>query len=102
MIRPRGKRLVVVPLADESLSQVIEVVQFDRFNTKASGVTAKSWTRGRVVSVSEDCDHENGAMVGDVVRFTKNGGLPVRDDDTDYLLLSEKDLIGIEEHGNCQ
>jgi len=96
MIRPRHKRLVVEPIDDEKLSSIIEVVQFDKINTKSSGIDSKSWTRGRVLVLGEDCDTENGAQVGDIVRFTKNGGLPFRKDDKDYLLLSEKDLIGVE------
>lgn len=97
MILPRNKRLVVAPLDDEKLSEVIEVIQFDQFNTKSSGVEAKSWTRGQVVSVSDDCDHENGAKVGDVVKFTKNGGLPVQFEGRDFLLLKEADIMWVEE-----
>jgi co-chaperonin GroES (HSP10) len=95
MIRPWHKRLVVEPFEEEKLSQVIEVVQFDKFNTKSSGIEAKSWTRGKVLAMADDCA-EHGAQIGDVVRFTKNGGLPVNLDGRDYLLLSEKDLIGVE------
>jgi|SRR3990172_645309 len=96
MIRPRHKRLVVEPIEEEKLSNIIDVIQFDRFNTKSSGIEAKSWTRGKVLAVGDECDKENGARVGDVVRFTKNGGLPVEFAGKDYLLLSENDLIGVE------
>lgn len=96
MIRPRHKRLLVEPIEEEKLSQILEVVQFDKFNTKSSGIEAKSWTRGIVLAMSDDCDKEYGAKIGDIVRFTKNGGLPVTEDGKDYLLLSEKDLIGVE------
>ena len=96
MIKPRNQRLVVEPMDDEKLSGIIEVVQFDKFNTKSSGVEAKSWTRGKVVAIGEGCDKVNGAQIGDVVQFTKNGGLPVNDNGKDYLLLMEKDIIGIE------
>lgn len=100
-IQPRGKRLVVEPMDDESLSEVIQVVQFDTYNTKSSGVEGKSKTRGRVLAVGSECDHRNGVRVGDVVRFTKNGGLPITHlYGKDYLILSEKDLIGPEEDGN--
>jgi co-chaperonin GroES (HSP10) len=95
MIRPRHKRLLVEPIDEEKPSQVIEVIQFDKFNTKSSGVEAKSWTRGRVLRMASDCS-AHGAQPGDIVRFTKNGGLPVSHDGKDYLLLSEKDLIGVE------
>ena len=95
MIRPRHKRLIIEPMDEEKLSQVIEVVQFDKFNTKSSGIQAKSWTRGKVLALGEDCDKE-GAQIGDIVRFTKNGGLPVEHEGKDYLILSEKDLIGVE------
>lgn len=97
MILPRNKRLVVSPMDDEKLSEIIEVIQFDKFNTKSSGVEAKSWTRGQVVSVSDDCDQVNGAKVGDVVQFTKNGGLPVQCEGRDYLLLKEADIMWVEE-----
>lgn len=99
-IRPRKKRLLVEPIENKLTSSLIEVVEFDTFNTKASGVEAKSWTKGRVLALSEDCDHVNGAKIGDIVVFTKNGGLPFRKHDKDYLLLSEKDLMYIEEHGD--
>ena len=95
MIRPRHKRVLVEPIEEEKLSQVIEVVQFDKFNTKSSGIEAKSWTRGKVLAMAEDCAI-HGANIGDVVRFTKNGGLPVSFAGRDYLLLSENDLMGVE------
>ena len=95
MIRPRHKRLVVEPMDDEKMSSVIEVVQFDKFNTKSSGIEGKSWNRGRVLALAADCDKENGAQIGDIVLFTKNGGLPFREQDRDFLLLSEKDLFGV-------
>ena len=97
MILPRNKRLVVSPIEDEKLSQIIEVIQFDKFNTKSSGVEGKSWTRGVVVSLSDDCDHVNGAKTGDVVQFTKNGGLPVQFEGRDFLLLKEADIMWVEE-----
>lgn len=97
MILPRDKRLVVEPLDDEKLSQIIEVVQFDKFNTKSSGIEAKSWTRGRVLVVGDGCDKENGAKVGDIVKFTHNGGLPFQETGKDYLLLKEADIMWIEE-----
>ena len=97
MILPRNKRLVVSPLEDEKLSQIIEVIQFDKFNIKSSGVEGKSWTRGQVVSLSDDCDQVNGAKVGDVVKFTKNGGLPVQFEGRDYMLLKEADIMWVEE-----
>lgn len=96
MIRPRHKRLVVEPIDEEKLSYVIDIVQFQKFNIKSSGIESKSWTRGKVLALGEDCDKENGAQIGDIVRFTKNGGLPVELDGKDYLILSEKDLIGVE------
>lgn len=95
-ITPRGRRLVVESIDDEPLSQTIEVVQFDKFNTKSSGVEGREKTRGLVLAVGSDCDHVNGAQVGDVVHFTKNGGLPTHVDGKDYLILSEKDLMFIE------
>jgi co-chaperonin GroES (HSP10) len=99
-IKPMGKRLVVEPMDDEALSSIIEVVQFDKFNTKSSGIEGKSKTRGRVLAMGRDCDHQYGVKVGDVIRFTKNGGLPVSQDGKDYLILNEKDLIGPEEDGD--
>ena len=95
-IRNNDKRLVVEPLDDEKLSSVIEVVQFDKFNVKSSGIEGKSNTRGRVVVVGGGCDQVHGVKVGDVVAFTKNGGLPTHHDGRDYLILSEKDIIGVE------
>ena len=91
-----GKRLVVEPMDDESPSSIIEVVEFDKFNTKSSGIDGKTKTRGRVLALGKDCDHQYGVKVGDVIRFTKNGGLPVSQDGKDYLILSEKDVIGPE------
>lgn len=97
MILPRDKRLVVEPLDDEKLSQIIEVVQFDKYNTKSSGLEAKSWTRGRVLALGDGCDKENGANIGDIVKFTHNGGLPFNDEGKNYLLLQEADIMWIEE-----
>lgn len=97
MIQPRNKRLVVEPMDDEKLSQIIEVVEFDKFNTKSSGVESKSWTRGRVLSLGEGCDKVNGAQIGDVVKFTHNGGLPFNDEGKTLLLLQEADIMWIEE-----
>jgi len=96
VIRPRHRRLVVEPMDELKPETVIEIVQFDKFNTKSSGLESKSWTRGRVIAIGSDCDPVNGANVGDIVHFTKNGGLPVKEDGKDYLILSEKDLLGIE------
>lgn len=96
MIRPRHKRLLVEPIDNESQSKIIAVVEFDKFNQKASGLEAKSWTRGRVLALGDDCDKVNGAKVGDIVQFTKIGGLPIQENGKDYLLLSEKDLFGVE------
>lgn len=100
MIRPRHDRVLVAPLDDEPLSQKLEIVQFDRFNVKSSGIESKSWTRGNVLALGPDCDHKHGVQIGDVIRFTKNGGLPVTLENNDYLLLSEKDIIGVEEHAD--
>ena len=97
MIRPRNKRLLVEPMDDEQHTGRIQIVSFDKFNIKSSGIEGKTKTRGKVLAVGPNCDKVNGAKVGDVVRFTHNGGLPFKHDDKDYLLLSEKDLIGVEE-----
>jgi len=99
-IRPRHKKLVVEPMDDEALSSIIEVVQFDKFNTKSSGIEGKTKTRGRVLAIGEECDKVHGVKVGQVVRFTKNGGLPYSHGGKDYLILNEKDLIGPEEDGD--
>ena len=95
MITPRGKRLVIDPMIEEETSS-IHIVRFDQFNTKASGAEGRNRTRGKVIAVGNDCDKENGAQIGDVVRFTNNGGLPFTHDGRELLILTEKDIIGIE------
>lgn len=95
MITPRGKRLVVDPIPEEETA-TIAIVRFDQFNTKSSGIEGRKRTRGTVLAVGDQCDKDNGAQIGDVVRFTENGGLPVTHEGRELLILSEKDIIGIE------
>ena len=96
MIRPLHRRLLVEPINLDDISEIIEVIEFDKFNLKSSGLESKSWTRGKVLAVGEDCDKNDGPSVGDIVMFTKNGGLPVEENGKDFLILSEKDLYFIE------
>lgn len=95
MITPLGNRLVVDPIPEEETAS-IAIVRFDQFNTKSSGTEGRSRTRGTVLAVGDGCDKENGAQVGDMVRFTVNGGLPVMHEGRELLILSEKDIIGVE------
>ena len=97
MIRPRDKRILVEPIDEEKHSGRIQVIIFDKYNVKSSGIESKTKTRGKVIALGPNCDHENGAKVGDIVRFTHHGGLPFHHENMEYLLLSEKDLIGVEE-----
>lgn len=96
MIRPRKNRLVVEPLDLEQKQSPIAIIEFDKFDTRSSGLTTKDYTRGKVLAVGEECDHRDGARVGDVIRFTKKGGLPVDHEGKTLLLISEKDIYGIE------
>ena len=95
MIKPRHKRLVVEPMDEEETSS-IAIVRFDKFNTKSTGIEGKIKTRGKVLAVGDGCDHNNGAHIGDIVRFTPNGGLPINHEGRDLLILTENDLMGIE------
>ena len=99
MIRPLKKRLVIEPIDEELQNTIVKVVLFDQFNTKSSGVEAKSYTRGKVLALGADCDQRYGAKVGDVIRFTKHGGLPYEDDGKEVIIISENDIYGVE-HGN--
>lgn len=99
MIRPLNKRLVVEPVNEEETAR-IAVVRFDKYNQKSSGVEGKTRTRGIVLAVGNGCDKVDGARMGDIIRFTHNGGLPVQFDGKDLLLISEKDIFGVE-YADC-
>lgn len=99
MIRPLKQRLVVEPMDEEEPKTIVKVVRFDQFNTRSSGLETKSYTRGKVIALGDGCDHRYGAKVGDVIRFTKHGGLPVEDEGREVIIISEKDIYGIE-HGD--
>jgi chaperonin GroES len=56
---------------------------------------------GIVLAIGEGRLDDNGqrvpmqVKVGDTVLFAKYGGTEYRADDTDYLILSEKDILGV-------
>ena len=97
MIAPLGKRICVEPVENKLRSPLLEIVEFDKFNVKSSGIEGRDYTKGKVFSVGPGCDPVNGARIGDIIVFTKNGGLPTKQEGKDLLILSEKDVMYIEE-----
>ena len=92
-IRPLADRVVVKPL--------------DREETTKSGlflpdtVSKEHPMEGTVLAVGEGRLDDNGKRVpmhvkaGDKVLFAKYGGTEYKVDDVEYLILSEKDILGI-------
>lgn len=91
-LKPLGDRLVVKPATREE--------------TTASGIvlpdTAKEKPqRGTIVAAGEGRRDDDGdridmdVKVGDEVLFAKYAGTEFKYEDTDYLILSEKDVLAI-------
>jgi chaperonin GroES len=91
-LKPLGDRLVVKPAGREEMT--------------ASGIvlpdTAKEKPqRGTIVAAGEGRRDDDGdripldVKVGDEVLFAKYAGTEFKLDDTDYLILSEKDVLAV-------
>lgn len=92
-IRPLADRVVVKPM--------------DREAQTKSGIflpdtaSKERPMEGTILAVGEGRLDDNGQRVpmqvqaGDTVLFAKYGGTEYRVDDVDYLILSEKDILGI-------
>jgi chaperonin GroES len=90
------------PLADRVLIKPVE-----REATTKSGLflpdtaSKERPTEGAVLAVGEGRRDDDGTLipmlvkVGDSVLFTKYGGTEYTVDDVEYLILSEKDILGI-------
>ena len=90
------------PLADRVLIKPV-----DREATTKSGLflpdtaSKERPTEGTILAVGEGKLDDDGARipmnvrVGDKVLFTKYGGTEYKVDDVEYLILSEKDILGI-------
>jgi chaperonin GroES len=92
-IRPLGDRVVVKPAEREEKTK--------------SGIflpdtaTKERPQEGTVLAIGEGRRDDNGKLVpmnvqvGDKVLFAKYAGTEFKVDDTDYLILAEKDILGI-------
>ena len=92
-IRPLGDRVVVKPAEREEVTK--------------SGIylpdtaTKERPQEGTVLAIGEGRRDDNGKLVpmnvavGDKVLFAKYSGTEVKIDDVEYLILAEKDILGI-------
>ncbi len=92
-IRPLGDRVVVKPAEREEKTK--------------SGIflpdtaTKERPQEGTVLAIGEGRRDDNGKLVpmnvqvGDKVLFAKYAGTEFKVDDTDYLILAEKDILGV-------
>ncbi|MFP4438319.1 MAG: co-chaperone GroES [Chloroflexaceae bacterium] len=92
-IRPLGDRVVIKPAEREEKTK--------------SGIflpdtaTKERPQEGTILAVGEGRRDDNGKLVpmsvqvGDKVLFAKYAGTEFKVDDTDYLILAEKDILGV-------
>lgn len=86
MIRPLRDRMVVRPLKEAPLSELLQIVRLGE----------PKFTRAEVVAIGPKVTW--GTKVGDTIQFTDNFKFPVVEHDGERLLiLQEADVCGIEE-----
>lgn len=89
-IKPLGDRIVVQPSPREELTRG-GIVLPDTAQEKPQ--------EGKVIAVGPGRRSDAGKLIplevkeGDTVLYAKYGGTEVRLDDTDYLILSERDIL---------
>jgi chaperonin GroES len=92
-IRPLADRVVVKPVEREEMTKGGIYLP--------DTATKERPQEGNVVAVGEGRRDESGATipmtvkVGDRVLFAKYGGTEFKLDDVEYLILAEKDILGI-------
>ncbi len=92
-IRPLGDRVVVKPAEREEMTKGGIYLP--------DTATKERPQEGTVLAVGEGRRDDNGKLVpmnvavGDRVLFAKYSGTEVKIDDVEYLILAEKDILGI-------
>jgi chaperonin GroES len=91
-IRPLGDRVVVKPLEAEETTKG-GIILPDTAKEKQQ--------KGKVLSVGTGKILENGTRVpmevrdGDIILFSKYGGTEVKIEGEEYLIVSERDILGV-------
>ncbi len=91
-IRPLGDRVVVKPLEAEETTKG-GIILPDTAKEKQQ--------KGKVLSVGTGKILENGTRVpmevrdGDIIIFSKYGGTEVKIEGEEYLIVSERDILGV-------
>ncbi|HEY1014580.1 MAG TPA: co-chaperone GroES [Herpetosiphonaceae bacterium] len=92
-IRPLADRVVIKPQAKEEKTKTGLFLPDTASKEKPQ--------QGQVVAVGEGRLDDNGKRIamsvkaGDTVLFAKYAGTEIKLDDEDYLILAEKDILGI-------
>jgi chaperonin GroES len=96
------------PIRDRLLVKKIE----DELKTKTglilSDDTKERPTKGTVLAVGDGAINDDGKLlpmivkVGDVVVYPKYAGNPIKLDKVEYLILEEKEVLGILKQGETQ
>ena len=96
------KKIKIKPLADRVLVEPIDVAEEKSTGGIIIPDTAKEkTTEGKIVSVGSGRTDENGKViemnvkVGDRVLYSKYGGTELKYGGTDYLIMSESDILAI-------
>ncbi len=91
----------IKPLADRVLVQRTKAPQSKGTILLPDSAQQEKSRRGRVIAVGEGKVNENGQVVpltvkvGDFVLFGTYSGTEVKQNDEEYLILSEEDIFGI-------
>ena len=94
MIKPLGDRVVIEALAKEEMTKS-GIVLPDTVKEKPQ--------EGKVVAVGSGKTLENGqkvaleVKVGDKIIFSKYAGTEIKIDGTEYLIISERDILAVTE-----
>ena len=94
-LRPLGDRVVVKPLEREEVTKS-GIVLPDTVTEKPQEGTIEAVGSGRY-NEQTGKRVELDVKVGDRVMYAKYAGSDVKVDDTDYLILSEKDILAVVE-----
>ena len=92
LIRPLGDRLVVAPLAQEEVTRG-GIILPDAAKEKPN--------RGKVVAVGSGRTGDDGKKIamdvkeGDVILYGKYSGTEVKIDGVEYIILQERDVVGV-------
>lgn len=91
----------IKPLGDRVVVQRVEEEQKTRGGIVLPDSAKEKPQRGKVVAVGTGRVLDNGTKValevkeGDIVLFAKYGGTEVEIDGTEYIVLSERDLLAV-------